>query len=200
MPKQKASKPLRVMLVDDRIDRREMLDIALQNIDCALVACTTSDSDLLSAVKTCDPDVILVDIEAPGRDILESLETVHSTVPRPMVMFSQDDNNQTIRRATQAGVSAYVVDGLQISRVRPIIDAAVARFQHFSLLETELKQARNQLAERKIIDKAKRIVMRRQDVSEEVAYKSMRKLAMDSNKKLSEVAQRVIAAEKLLGK
>lgn len=188
------------MLVDDRIDRREMLDIALQNIDCALVACTTSDSDLLSAVKTCDPDVILVDIEAPGRDILESLETVHSTVPRPMVMFSQDDNNQTIRRATQAGVSAYVVDGLQISRVRPIIDAAVARFQHFSLLETELKQARNQLAERKIIDKAKRIVMRRQDVSEEVAYKSMRKLAMDSNKKLSEVAQRVIAAEKLLGK
>ena len=200
MPKQKASKPLRVMLVDDRIDRREMLDIALQNIDCALVACTTSDSDLLSAVKTCDPDVILVDIEAPGRDILESLETVHSTVPRPMVMFSQDDNNQTIRRATQAGVSAYVVDGLQISRVRPIIDAAVARFQLFKLLETELKQARDQLAQRNIIDKAKRIVMRGQGVSEEVAYKSMRKLAMDSNKKLSEVAQRVIAAEKLLGK
>ncbi|RLW57133.1 MAG: response regulator, partial [gamma proteobacterium symbiont of Stewartia floridana] len=113
MSHSKPNKPLRVMLVDDKSDRREMIDFALQDIECALVACVSGDGDLLSAVQQCNPDVILIDIEAPGRDTLESLESVQSTVPRPMVMFSQDDNNRTIRRATQAGVSAYVVDGLQ---------------------------------------------------------------------------------------
>ena len=193
-------KPLRVMLVDDSSDRRAMLDEALSNVGCALVACVSNDANLLAAVESCDPDVILIDVEAPGRDTLESLETVQANIPRPMVMFSQDDNDESIRRATRAGVSAYVVDGLQAKRVRPIIDAAVARFQYFNFLEAELRQARNQLTERKDIDRAKGIIMQQRGVSEEVAYQSMRKLAMDSNQKLSQVARSIIQAATLLSK
>ncbi|MBV2121163.1 MAG: response regulator [gamma proteobacterium symbiont of Stewartia floridana] len=198
MSHSKPNKPLRVMLVDDKSDRREMIDFALQDIECALVACVSGDGDLLSAVQQCNPDVILIDIEAPGRDTLESLESVQSTVPRPMVMFSQDDNNRTIRRATQAGVSAYVVDGLQGNRVRPIIDAAVARFQHFNHLESELKKAHQQLNDRKVIDKAKGIIMKQRGVNEEQAYQAMRKLAMDTNRKIAEVAQNIIEAASIL--
>ncbi len=198
MPAARNDKPIRVMLVDDKSDRREMLDLALRDVDCVLVACVSGDADLLSAVERCDPDVILIDIEAPGRDTLESLESVQSTVPRPMVMFSQDDNNQTIRRATRAGVSAYVVDGLQAHRVRPIIDAAVARFQHFSYLESELQKARKQLNDRKVIDKAKGIIMRQRGLSEEQAYQAMRKLAMDTNRRVAEVAQNIIEAASIL--
>ncbi|MCG8098021.1 MAG: ANTAR domain-containing protein [Candidatus Thiodiazotropha taylori] len=198
MSHSKPNKPLRVMLVDDKSDRREMIDFALQDIECALVACVSGDGDLLSAVQQCNPDVILIDIEAPGRDTLESLESVQSTVPRPMVMFSQDDNNRTIRRATQAGVSAYVVDGLQGNRVRPIIDAAVARFQHFNQLESELKKAHQQLNDREVIDKAKGIIMKQRGVNEEQAYQAMRKLAMDTNRKIAEVAQNIIEAASIL--
>lgn len=189
-----------MMLVDDRSDRRAMLDLALGAVGCALVACVTEDADLLAAVKSCDPDVILIDVEAPGRDTLEGLESVQANVPRPMVMFSQDDNYETIRRATSAGVSAYVVDGLQTSRVRPIIDAAVARFRHFNLLESELKRAKGQLEDRKYIDRAKGIIMRERGVSEDVAYRSMRKLAMDSNQKIADVARSIIQAAALLSK
>jgi response regulator NasT len=198
MPRTTDQKPLRVMLVDDRAERRVMLDAALGDVGCSLVACVASESDLLAEVERCDPDVILIDVEAPGRDTLEGLETVQANIPRPMVMFSQDDNNETIKRATRAGVSAYVVDGLQAGRVRPIIDAAIARFQHFNFLESELKRARNQLAERKDIDRAKGIIMRQRGVSEEVAYQSMRKLAMDTNQKLSQVARSIIQAAALL--
>jgi len=198
MSNEPCPRPLRVMLIDDRSDRREMLGSALQGVDCALVSCVSGDSDLLSAVQSCNPDVILIDIEAPGRDTLESLESVQSTLPRPMVMFSQDDNYQTIRRVTQAGVSAYVVDGLQLARVRPIIDAAVARFEQFNRLESELKAVRRQLAERKTIDKAKGIIMRQRGLPEEQAYQAMRKLAMDTNRTLADVAQNIIEAASIL--
>lgn len=200
MDKRKNSKSLRVMLVDDRSERRDMLDVGLQEINCVLVACAASNDDLLRLVKQCNPDVILVEIEAPGRDTLESLQSVQSAVPRPMVMFTQDDDNQTIRRATQAGVSAYVADGLQVERVRPILDAAIARFQQYNFLDEELRKARQQIDDKKIIDKAKGIVMRSQNVSEDVAYKAMRKLAMDSNLKISEIAHNIVKTAKILGK
>ncbi len=198
MPNEKYKKPLRVMLVDDKSDRRDIVDVALQQVDCVLVACSSGDGDLLSAVNSCNPDVILIDIEAPGRDTLENLASVQSTSPRPMVMFSQDDNNLTIRRATLAGISAYVVDGLQTARVRSIIDAAVARFHHYSQLQSELTNARRQLAERKTIDRAKGIIMRQRGLSEEQAYQAIRKLAMDTNRKVADVAQNIIEAATIL--
>ncbi|MDZ7754190.1 MAG: ANTAR domain-containing protein [Gammaproteobacteria bacterium] len=191
---------LRVMLVDDKIHRREMLHVALDEVGCVLVNCVAGDGDLLSAVEASNPDVILIDIETPGRDTLESLQTVTDKVPRPMVMFSQDDDNRTIRQATEVGVSAYVVDGLRLERIRPIIDAAVARFQYFQRLESELQKARRQLSERKTVEKAKGIVMRERGLSEEEAYKALRRLAMDTNRKLSDVAQSIIEAASILSR
>ncbi len=199
MPDSPAKKPLRVMLIDDKSDRRTMLNQALEQVDCALVACVTNDDDLLSTVEKCNPDVILIDIEAPGRDTIESLESVHSKAPRPMVMFSQDEDNITIKRATQAGVMAYVADGVAASpRVRPIIDAAMARFEHFKELESELQKVRRQLDERKLIEKAKGIIMTQRGMGEEEAYQAMRKLAMDTNRRLVEIAQSIVDAAALL--
>lgn len=194
MPDQQAKKQLRVMLIDDQPGRREMLDEALKEVDCALVACVTDDNDLLATVNKCNPDVILIDLESPGRDTIESLESVSNASPRPMVMFSQDNTNLTIQRATEAGVMAYVADGMKNKRVRPIIDAAMARFEHFNRLESELKKARDQLNERKLIEKAKGIIMQQQGIGEEDAYKALRKLAMDTNRRMVEIAQSIIDA------
>ncbi len=198
MIKEKSIQPLRVMLVDDMPDRRDQLDRVLSEVDCALVGCISRNEDLLSAVERVNPDVILIDVEAPGRDTLESLASVQTSMPRPMVMFTQDDDNATIRRAIRAGVSAYVVDGLQTARVRPIIDAAVARFEHFNRLGSELEKVRRQLNDRKIIDKAKGIIMTRRGLTEEQAYRAMRKLAMDSNRRLADVARNIIDAADIL--
>ena len=198
MIKEKSIQPLRVMLVDDMPDRRDQLDRVLSEVDCALVGCISRNEDLLSAVERVNPDVILIDVEAPGRDTLESLASVQTSMPRPMVMFTQDDDNRTIRRAIRAGVSAYVVDGLQTARVRPIIDAAVARFEHFNRLGSELEKVRRQLNDRKIIDKAKGIIMTRRGLTEEQAYRAMRKLAMDTNRRLAEVARNIIDAVNIL--
>ena len=198
MSNEKYQKQLRVMLVDDMSDRRDIVGFALQQVDCVLVACVSSGGDLLSAVESCNPDVIIIDIEAPSRDTLEILASVQSAAPRPMVMFSQDDNNHTIRRATRAGISAYVVDGLQTARVRSVIDAAVARFHHYGQLQSELKNARRQLNERKTVERAKGIIMHQRGLSEEQAYQALRKLAMDTNRKVADVAQNIIEAATIL--
>lgn len=200
MTVQRSNIPLRVMLVDDKPGRREMMDEALGEVDCALVACVTDDHDLLATVNKCNPHVILIDLESPGRDTIESLESVSSTSPRPMVMFSQDNDNLTIQRATEAGVMAYVADGMKSKRVRPIIDAAMARFEHFNRLESELKKVREQLNERKVIEKAKGIIMRQQGIGEEDAYKALRKLAMDTNRRVVDIAQSILDAASIFSK
>ena len=139
------------------------------------------------------------DIDLPSRDTLESLRSVQAADPRPMVMFSQDDNGDTIRRAVQAGVSAYVVDGVQAQRVRPILEAAIARFEQHRRLQAELDRTRSQLEERKKIERAKGIVMMQRGIGEPAAYGLMRKAAMDQNRRLVEIADSIIAAAELLG-
>lgn len=189
---------LRIILVDDREKRRDLLEKSLGEFGCRVVACVSLDEDLVGLVETHDPDVVILDINAPGRDCLDSLERVKSQVPRPIVMFTKDDDGQSIRRAVRAGVSAYIVDGLQRHRVRPIIEAAIARFEQFQSLEDELAATRQQLVERKLVEKAKGLIMQRRGLSEEAAYKAMRKMAMRSNKRLAEVAEQVLAAAELL--
>lgn len=158
----------------------------------------SSGDDVLARVKTTNPDVVIIDLEAPSRDTLDSLHAVQSTAPRPIVMFTQDDDGATISRATRAGVSAYVVDGISTKRVRPIIDAAIERFQQYRDLTDELEKTRAQLEERKVVDKAKGILMKQRGMSEEEAYKALRSLAMSSNRRLVQVAQGVIDAASLL--
>ena len=163
-----------------------------------VVACITPDQDLLAAIRRHDPDLILIDIESPDRDTLESLRSAQARQPRPMVLFTQDDDGATIRRAVEAGVTAYIVDGLETRRVRPIVDAAMAHFAQYRALEEELQRALGKLSERKIIERAKGIVMQQQGIAEPEAFTAMRTLAMRKNKKLVEIAESVIAAAELM--
>jgi response regulator NasT len=119
--------------------------------------------------------------------------------PRPIVMFTQDQDRTMIREALKAGVTAYVVDGLSAERIRPIMDVAVARFEQSQALHQELQEARATLAERKVIERAKGILMQQRGCSEDEAYRLLRKAAMDGNKRLAEVAEQLIAMIKLLG-
>jgi response regulator NasT len=186
------------MLVDESHGRSAAIADLLQAVQCDVVACLSPDEDLLSQVAHYRPDIVIIDIDLPSRDILESLRIVQEANPRPMVMFSQDDNGDTIRRAVQAGVSAYVVDGLQANRVRPILDAAIATFDEYRRLQGELDRTRSELADRKKIDRAKGIVMSRRGIDEPAAYRMMRKAAMDQNRRLVDIADSIIAAESLL--
>lgn len=190
---------LRVMLVDECQERQQAIGAQLTSADCDLVANLAPEADILQQVMVHKPDVVIIDMDSPSRDTLESLRMVQQSMPRPMVMFSQDDNGETIREAVAAGVSAYVVDGIRAKRVRPIIDAALALFQQFRALETELGKTRTQLAERKLIERAKGIVMAQCGLSESDAYRLMRKNAMEQNKRMVNIAQSIISAADLLG-
>ena len=189
---------LRVMVVDEHLERQEGVSKILASVGCEVVASLKPADDLLDQVMSHQPDVVIIDMDSPSRDTLESLRSVQSAMPRPMVMFSQDDDGETIRRAVDAGVSAYIVDGLQAGRVRPILDAAMARFEQYRALEDELHKTRDQLEGRKKIDRAKGILMKERDLSEDEAYALMRKTAMAQNKKIADIADTVIAAAELL--
>ena len=187
------------MLVDAELERRSVLLEQFSCKECNIVAVASATDNLLEMINQHQPDVIIIDMDAPNRDTLEDLRSVQSTMPRPMVMFSQDDDSETIRRAVEAGVSAYVVDGIQAKKVRPILDAAIARFEQYRELSSELDKTKSQLTERKLIERAKGIIMVQRGISEPEAYQLLRKAAMDRNLRMSEVAENIIAAADLLG-
>ncbi len=187
------------MLVDECRERSAVVAHLLQSADCNVIASLSPEDNLLEQVDRHRPDVVIIDIDLPGRDTLESLRNVQSTVPRPMVMFSQDDNGETIRRAVRAGVSAYVVDGVQGHRVRPILEAAIASFDQYRQLQLELDRTLSELADRKLIERAKGIVMKQRGIDEPAAYRLMRKTAMNQNQRLVELAKSILAAANLLG-
>src|SRR6185369_11716889 len=149
---------------------------------------------LLKAVEELAPDVIVIDTDSPSRDVLEHVVMVTQHTPRPIVMFAADDAPDMIRAAVSAGVSAYVVDGLNKGRIRAIVDVAVARFEQFQGLRAELAQANLKLVERKVVDRARGLLMKSRGLDEEAAYQLMRKMAMDRKLKIGEIAQRVIDA------
>jgi len=191
-------KPLAVMLVDDQAPRAALLEQALRDQNFVVVARLASAEGLVEAVKRHQPDVIIIDIDSPDRDTLDTMAVLHRDSPRPVVMFTADGDSNTIHRAVNAGVSAYVADGLQMSRVRPIIDVAIARFREYQALRDELEVTRNQLADRKRIDQAKAILMKTRGMNEDQAYHAMRKMAMDRGQRLGEVAANIIAVLSLL--
>ncbi len=189
----------RVMLVDEKPDRLTFISEKLSDDDCRVVACVRPEDDLLASVQAHGPDVIIIDMDSPGRDVLESLRSVQAAAPRPMVMFTQDDQEATIRQAVEAGVSAYIVDGLQERKVKPILEAALARFSQYRALEKELGDTKAKLEERKSVDRAKGILMQQRGLSEPDAYQALRKAAMDRNKRMVEIAESIITAHEMLG-
>jgi len=193
-------KKLRVSIVDDDKGRSIILNAALQNAGYEVVAVLGSDDNLLKHIECEQPDMIIVDLEMPGRDSLESMRIVNRYNPKPIVMFTNNADHEMISEAINAGVSAYVVDGFNEARIKPIMDVAIARFKEMQALRSELEKTKNTLEERKLIDKAKLIVMEQKKCSEDEAYKVLRSLAMDKNKRIAEVAEQLISITSILKK
>jgi len=189
---------LRVMLVDDSQKEVSLLKEGLLAAGYDVVEVSTSAAALLDRVAAVSPDVIIIDSDSPTRDTLEQLSFVNARQPRPIVLFTEDRDNATIQAALKAGVSAYIVAGIHPDRLRPILDVAVARFEQDRALRDELKSTQDRLAERKVIERAKGLVMKQKGVDEEEAYRVMRKLAMDRNRRLLEIAQQIIDVSDLL--
>lgn len=189
---------LKVMIVDEAIERAEVLQQALTRAGHEVVAYVPSTFDLHRQVSALKPDIVIIDTDSPDRDTLENICVVSRDEPRPVVMFTHDGDSEKIRAATQAGVSAYVVDGMSGDRIGPIIDAAVARFEQFQSLKRELGDIEEKLADRKVIERAKGILMKSRNLSEEDAYRALRKQAMQSNMRLSQVARQLIAVAGLI--
>jgi response regulator NasT len=189
---------LSVLLVDDDPARAAIVAPALREAGYEVVTVVDSAAAMLAQVRARRPDVIIIDRDSPDRDTLEHVCLITRDDPRPIVMFTQDRDRTLMRAALEAGVSAYVVDGLSAERVRPIVDVARARFEQWQALRRELDQAQTSLAQRKLIERAKGIVMRQRGCTEEEAYAMLRRLAMDRNQRLAQVAENVIAMADLL--
>ncbi|WP_222875863.1 ANTAR domain-containing response regulator [Terrihabitans soli] len=189
---------LRVLVVDQDRKRAEIVEKALREDPNLDVQVATAPGHLLDLLRQTEPDVLIVDLDLPDRDTIEQLRVASRERPRPIVMFVDQSDSDAMKAAVSAGVSAYVVDGLTANRVKPILDVAVARFQEFDNLRRELDIAKASLAERKIIDRAKGILMRARGLSEEDAYNLLRSKAMNEQKKVAEIAQSVITASELL--
>jgi response regulator NasT len=189
---------LSVLLVDDDPERAAIVEPALREAGYDVVTVVDTATEMLAQVRARRPDVIIIDRDSPDRDTLEHVCMITRDDPRPIVMFTQDKDQTLMREALKAGVSAYVVDGLSVERVRPIVEVALARFEQWQSLRRELDQAQANLAERKLIERAKGIVMKQRGCSEDEAYRALRKMAMDRGKRLVSVAETLVAAEDLL--
>lgn len=186
------------MLVDDDRDRLALLRGALVSSGHEVIAEVSTGSDLSSAVSRHQPDVVLIDVDAPSRDTLESLGRISRDRPRPIVLFANKSDIETTRRAIRAGVSAYVVDGLSASRLKSVIEVAIARFDEHQALKRELEETKIRLADRRDIDRAKGVLMQRRNLSENDAYELLRRMAMDRNLKLGDAARALLAAADLI--
>ncbi len=184
--------PLKILLVDDEIVRAAMVEEALAQEGHEVVCRLQSPASLNEMVARHAPDVVIIDMESPDRDTLDSMSLLNRENPRPVVFFADQHEPDTMQAALEAGVSAYVVDGLVPSRVKAILEVAIARFASFQSMRTELDKARGQLADRKRIERAKGLLMKHQDCDEEQAYRMLRKLAMDRGQRIGEVAANVI--------
>lgn len=189
---------LRVLIIDESRKRAAELCAGLVTSGHQVAAVLQSSLDLIDRIEEFKPDVILIETDSPSRDTLENLAVMERDMPRPVIIFAQDGDSGSIRNAVKAGVAAYVVDGVDPSRLNPIIDVAVAHFEEHQALKQELAQANRKLSERKVIDKAKGILMKNKGLDEEQAYAALRKLAMDRGKPMIAVAHDLLEMAKLL--
>jgi response regulator NasT len=189
---------MRVLVVDESPERTAVLRDGLERAGYEVAAALAAPIELLRAVEQVRPDVIIIDTDSPSRDVLEHVVMISRDEPRPIVMFSSDDAPDTIRDAMRAGVSAYVVDGLDAARVKSIVEVAVARFDEYQRLRAELAEANLKLSERKQVERAKGILMKARGMDEDEAFQTLRRMAMDRGKRLGEIAQQLIDTVDLL--
>jgi response regulator NasT len=190
---------LSVLVIDESETRAGEICAGLALAGYQVAAMLPTALDLADKVERLRPDAILIQTDAPSRDTLEHLAVMNASFPRPVVMFSSESDGDTIRKAIKAGVSSYVVDGLSAKRLQPILEVAIARFEEFQSIKKERDDATRKLADRKVIDRAKGVLMKARSMDEEQAYSALRKLAMDRKQPLVKVAAQVIEMAELLG-
>jgi len=189
---------LRVLIVDDGAHRASLIRDELTRQGHVVVGVLDSAIAIHDCVRSLVPDVVIVDAESPSRDTLEHLATVSATHPRPVVVFSEDPALEPMQKALAAGVASYVIAGLDPARLAPVLQVAIARFEQDRALRAQLGEAQAKLGERKLIERAKGVLMRGSGLSEEEAYHHMRRLAMDRGQRLAQVAERINEADELL--
>lgn len=194
----KPSTDLTILVIDENAIRASIIEEGLNEAGHLNVRVINEMQGVARLIETMDPDVIIIDIENPNRDMMEHMFQLTRMISRPIAMFVDRSDTAAIEAAVDAGVSAYVVDGLKKERIKPILDMAVSRFNAFSRLRRELVEARNALEERKVIERAKGILMKMRGLSEEEAFAVLRQTAMNEKKKLADIAQSVVTAAGLL--
>lgn len=188
----------RIMLVDDHPERMQMLEQALTAEQHVVVARLDSQADLAGEVNLHKPEIIFIDVDAPGRATLESLAQINKLQPLPVVLCAAHSDSETARRVVSAGVSAYVVNGLQADRVSALLDVAVARFEVQQNIRQELDAARTRLADQRDIEKAKGLLMKRKSLDEAGAFALLRRMAMDRQQKIGDFARSLLSAADVL--
>jgi response regulator NasT len=190
---------LSILIIDENRIRASIIEDGLREAGHSRVAVIHDVNEVGRTIAATAPDVIVIDLENPKRDTLEHFFSLSRAIQRPIAMFVDRSDGAMIEKAVEAGVSAYVVDGLKKERVKPILDMAISRFNAFSRLTRELEQARSELEDRKVIEQAKGILMRTRGLSEADAYALLRSAAMNQNRRMVDIAQSLVTAADLLG-
>ena len=188
----------KIVIVDESPIRAAILEEGLREAGFTGVVHIREMQSLLSRIYALDPDIILIDLENPSRDVLEQMFQVSRAVRRPIAMFVDQSDAASIQASVDAGVSAYIVDGLKKERIKPILDLCVSRFNAFAKLQEELERTKSALEDRKVIDRAKGILMKLKGLTEDEAYVLLRSTAMREKKKIGEIAQSIITASEML--
>ena len=197
-PPPKAEQAPKIVIVDESPIRAAILEEGLREAGYSSVVRIGEMQSLLARIYALDPDIIVIDLENPSRDILEQMFQVSRAVRRPVAMFVDQSDAASIQASVDAGVSAYIVDGLKKERMKSILDLCVSRFNAFAKLQDELERTKMALEERKVIDRAKGILMKLKGLTEEEAYVLLRSTAMREKKKIGEIAQSILTASELL--
>jgi response regulator NasT len=193
-----ASSDLKILVIDENPIRRAILEAGLREAGFENITLLNQMTGLLDQIYVIDPDVVVIDLENPSRDVLEQMFQVSRIVKRPIAMFVDQSDKASIDAAIDAGVSAYIVDGLKKERVRPILEMTISRFRAFDALRLELESTKSALRERKLIERAKGLLMKSKGLDEEAAYNLLRRTAMNQNRRIGDVAESLISAYDLL--
>lgn len=193
------SSSLSILVIDENRARAAIIEAGLREAGHERVTLVHTMTGIAKRIEEAAPDVVVIDLGNPNRDMLEHMFQLSRAVRRPVAMFVDRSDSESIAAAVEAGVSAYVVDGLKQERIKPILDMAVSRFNAFARLTRELQKARDELEGRKVVDRAKRLLMKSRSISEDEAYALLRRTAMNKNRKIVEIAQSLVTAADLLG-
>ncbi len=189
---------LKVMIVDNDLERTKPLKQSLLDTGYDVIAHLKDTVNLDDACCELQPDIVIIDTDSPSRDTLENICVMTMNDPRPIMMFTHDGDKEQIKLATQAGVCAYVVGSIPNERLQPVIDAAIARFEEFKSLRVALTEANTKLSERKLVERAKGLIMKQRKIDEDKAYKLLRSMAMQKNMRIATLSKQIIEAAELL--